>query len=68
MPAVLREEDHETWLAGTPAEAKGVLTPYPSDLMVAWQVSRKVNNVKGPNDSGLIEPIAGRPAPALDPR
>jgi putative SOS response-associated peptidase YedK len=56
MPAVLREEDHEAWLAGTPAEAKRVLTPYPSDLMVAWQVSRKVNNVKGPNDSSLIEP------------
>lgn len=40
IPAVLREEDHEAWLNGTPAEA-----------------GRKVNNVKGPNDASLIEPV-----------
>ena len=57
MPAVLREEDHEPWLNGTPAEAKSALVPYPSDLMLAWQVGRKVNNVKGPNDPSLIEPV-----------
>jgi len=56
MPAVLRESDHEMWLRGGPAEAKAALSPYPDDLMVAWQVSRRVNNPKAPNDASLIEP------------
>jgi putative SOS response-associated peptidase YedK len=57
MPAVLREEHHDTWLNGTSAEAKAVLTPYPDGLMVAWQVSRRVNSPKAPNDATLIEPV-----------
>jgi putative SOS response-associated peptidase YedK len=57
MPAVLREEPHEAWLSGSTAEAKDALAPYPSELMVAWQVGRNVNNVKGPNNPSLIEPV-----------
>src|ERR1700752_2188094 len=37
MPAVLREEDHEAWLRAAPRDARSLLVPYPSDLMVAWQ-------------------------------
>jgi putative SOS response-associated peptidase YedK len=59
MPAVLREEDHEAWLQGSPQEAKAALVPYPSDTMVAWQVSRRLYAVKTPNDAGLVEPVAG---------
>jgi putative SOS response-associated peptidase YedK len=57
MPAVLREEDHEAWLRGSAADAKAVLIPYPSDLMVTWQVSRRLYANKGPNDATLIEPV-----------
>jgi putative SOS response-associated peptidase YedK len=57
MPAVLREEAHEAWLRGSPQEAKAALVPYPSDLMVTWQVSRRLYANKGPNDAGLIEPV-----------
>lgn len=56
MPAVLREEDHEAWLRGTSAEARSVLLPYP-DAMSAWQVSRRVNSPKAPNDASLIAPV-----------
>jgi hypothetical protein len=35
MPAV---QHHEAWLRGNPAEARSVLAPYPSDLMVACRV------------------------------
>lgn len=56
MPAILRTQDHETWLHGTPAEARAVLTPYPADLMVTYEVSPEVNSPK--NDSPeLIEPV-----------
>jgi putative SOS response-associated peptidase YedK len=57
MPAILRREDHETWLKGTPAEARAVLAPYPADLMLARPVSTRVNTVRN-NGPELIEPIA----------
>jgi putative SOS response-associated peptidase YedK len=46
MPAVLREQDYEAWLKGSITDAKVALVPYPSELMVAWQVSRRVNSPK----------------------
>ena len=64
MPALLREEDHEAWLRGSPQEAKASLRSYPSETMVAWQVSRRLYAVKTPNDAALIEPIADPRAPA----
>ena len=57
MPAILRREDHDTWLKGTPAEARAVLAPYPADLMLARPVSPRVNSVRN-NGPELIEPIA----------
>jgi putative SOS response-associated peptidase YedK len=59
MPAILAEEDHGTWLAGGKLEARAALKPYPDELMVGWQVSRRVNNPRLPNDASLIEPMAG---------
>ena len=57
MPAILRRDDQAAWLRGTPAEARVVLRPYPSDLMVAHRVSTRVNSVRN-NSPELIEPIA----------
>ncbi|MGH8131887.1 MAG: SOS response-associated peptidase [Steroidobacteraceae bacterium] len=57
MPAILAEEDHETWLAGGKGEAKAALKSYPDELLIAWKVSRRVNSPKLPNDASLIEPL-----------
>jgi putative SOS response-associated peptidase YedK len=57
MPAILRREDREAWLCGTPGEARAALTPYPADLMVAHEVSTRVNSVRN-NGAELINPIA----------
>jgi putative SOS response-associated peptidase YedK len=59
MPAILRAEDREAWLAGTPEEARAVLRQYRADLMDAYEVSARVNSVKN-NFPGLIEPVAQR--------
>jgi putative SOS response-associated peptidase YedK len=59
MPAILRVEDREAWLTGTPDEALAVLTQYPADLMDAYEVSTRVNSVKN-NSPDLIEPVAQR--------
>ena len=61
MPVVLEPAAWPTWLGEEPADAphlKALLTPYPSEEMVAWPVSPRVGNVKN-NDPSLIEPIAG---------
>jgi putative SOS response-associated peptidase YedK len=55
MPAILRKEDREAWLTGTIDEARSVLKPYPSELMVAYQVSPRVNSPRN-NDERLLEP------------
>jgi len=59
MPAILAEGDQDAWLSGERTEAKASLKPYPDELMVAWQVSRRVNNPRLSNDASLIEPLKG---------
>jgi putative SOS response-associated peptidase YedK len=58
MPAILREADHAAWLTGNPSQALEALRPYPSDLMVAWEVSAKVNSRAAPDDADLIAPVS----------
>jgi len=56
MPAILRREDRDAWLNGTVEQARDVLRPYPAELMLAYEVSTRVNSVKN-NDPGLLEPV-----------
>jgi putative SOS response-associated peptidase YedK len=56
MPAILRADDRDTWLNGTPDEAYSLLRPYADEHTVAWPVSTRVNK-PGNNDAALIEPF-----------
>jgi putative SOS response-associated peptidase YedK len=56
MPAILRKEDHDAWLNGSVDQALDVLKPYDAGLMVAFEVSARVNTPKN-NDAKLIDPI-----------
>jgi putative SOS response-associated peptidase YedK len=56
MPAILRTEDHDAWLSGSADAAETVLTPYPSELMVAHPVSTRVNTPKN-TDAKLIDAV-----------
>jgi len=56
MPAILRKEDQEVWLRGTPDQARAVLLPYPADLMLAYEVSLRVNSTHN-NDPMLAAPV-----------
>ena len=57
MPAILRRKDYDTWLNGTPVQAKAVLNPYLDQWMRAHPVSPRVNSTKH-DDVSLIRPIA----------
>lgn len=56
MPAILRRRDYDTWLRGTPVQAKAALQPYNSEWMRAHAVSPRVNSTEL-DDAGLIEPV-----------
>ena len=62
MPAILRAEDREHWLSGSLEEARALLQPYQSGLMVAYEVGSRVNSPKH-NDPTLIEAV---PSPLAD--
>lgn len=55
MPAILRLEDHDAWLKGTPVDAAACLKPYPDEMLELTRVSTRVNSTRN-NDAGLIEP------------
>ena len=57
MPAILRRRDYETWLKGTPVQAKAALQPYNAAWMQAHAVSPRINSTE-PDDAGLIAPVA----------
>ncbi len=56
MPAIVRKQDREAWLEGSQQEAWSVLQPYDPGLMVAYEVSTRVNAPKN-NDPSLTEPV-----------
>lgn len=56
MPAILRRRDYDTWLRGTPVQAKAALQPYNSAWMQAHAVSPRINSTEL-DDSGLIRPV-----------
>jgi len=56
LPAILKTEDRDQWLNGTPDDARAVLAQYDPGLMVAHEVSARVNTPKN-NDATLIEAI-----------
>lgn len=56
MPAILRRRDYETWLRGTPVEAKAAIHPYNAAWMQAHAVSPRINSSE-PDDAGLIDPV-----------
>jgi putative SOS response-associated peptidase YedK len=62
MPAILRAEDHATWMLGSARDAKRVLCQYPEDRMRAFAVSTRVNSPKN-NDAHLTVPVPSAPQP-----
>jgi len=57
MPAILAVAEYDSWLRGSPQQARLLLRPYSAESMRAWKVSRRVNDPKLPNDERLIEPL-----------
>jgi len=55
MPAILASEDYRQWLSGEP-DPRGLMRPFPADLMRMWPISTRVNKPEN-DDPSIIEPI-----------
>ena len=53
MPVILRPEDYETWLNGSPDQAQSLLQPFPSQLMRIAQEGIALLVDEGRNHSSL---------------
>ena len=53
MPAILRRKDYQTWLQGTPTQARATLRPYDARWMQSHPVSPRIN-CAAVNDPALI--------------
>ena len=56
MPLIPPPDAVDTWLTGTPDQAKALLVPYPSELMRAHRVSRRINKPEN-DDPELMAPV-----------
>ena len=56
MPAILRRKDYQTWLRGTPVEAKATLQTYNPKSMQTYTVSPRINSTS-PDGPDLIRPV-----------
>jgi putative SOS response-associated peptidase YedK len=54
MPAIVRTEHLDTWLAGSLEDARAVLLPYPGEKLRAFKVSARVNSLRN-DDATLLE-------------
>ena len=54
MPLIVQAKDYARWLDRENAEIADILAPYPAEGMIAYPVSRRVNDPKN-DDAKLIE-------------
>jgi putative SOS response-associated peptidase YedK len=53
MPAILQRASIESWLTGSPDEARVALKPHADDLMHAQNVSTRVNSRQNNDAQGI---------------
>jgi putative SOS response-associated peptidase YedK len=55
MPAILRPEDYDRWLGIGPGPRE-LLKPFPTEPMMMWPVSTRVNTPKN-DDPDVLTPV-----------
>ena len=62
MPVILRGEEGDAWIdpdVDEPKTLAGLLSPFPADEMVCYEVGTAVGSVKN-NSATCVEPLAPR--------
>lgn len=56
MPAILAADDYDTWLRGTPVEARALLRTPADALLTSYAVSPRINSLAC-DDEGLVRAV-----------
>jgi putative SOS response-associated peptidase YedK len=56
MPVIIDPDDYALWLDATTQDLSALLLPFPSDRMIRYRVSEKINNARN-EDPKLVEPL-----------
>ena len=71
MPVIVAPKDFDRWLdpdQKDPAKVQGLLRPYPAEEMLAYPVSRLVNDPKHEDPRCLEPQAAAEPEPEKPPK
>jgi putative SOS response-associated peptidase YedK len=64
MPVIVPREGYDRWLANIEPDPRDMLVPYPSEPMILWPISTRVN--KPDNDeAAILEPVDAAGEPGL---
>ena len=55
MPVILPREAYDRWLAGIEPDPRDLLVPHPSEPMIMWPISTRVNKPDN-DDAAILEP------------
>jgi len=58
MPVILRPEAFDRWLSPVEPDPRDLLVPYPSEPMIMWPVSTRVNKPAN-DDATILDRVAG---------
>lgn len=70
MPVMLEPDQHGAWLDGSAEDAAGLIRPFPGDLLEAFAVDPRVNNVANddPSCAKPLDEVRAQPAADGDER
>ena len=64
MPVILPPDAYDRWLANIEPDPRGLLVPFPSELMRIWPISTRVNKAEN-DDEGILDPAKAQEADRL---
>jgi putative SOS response-associated peptidase YedK len=67
MPVIIERSDWPDWLGEVDGDATRLLRAAPDDVLCAWQVDKKVGNVRNDGPEQLIKPVAELEPTLLSP-
>lgn len=56
MPVILPSDAYDRWLANIEPDLRGLLVPFPSELMMIWPISTRVNKPEN-DDPAILERV-----------
>ena len=64
MPVIIEPDNYDRWLSPIEPDPRDLLVPFPSELMMMWPISTRVNKPDN-DDPSILEPLEVGGSPTL---